>query len=272
METRQITLDGRTFAYTDSAPERLSGAPTLVLGHGYFLDRTMFGALFDSTLAHSWRIVAWDARGHGGTPEGEEPFDYWDQARDVLALMDALQIPDAVVGGVSQGGFTALRTVLLAPERVRGLVLLDTEAEACDPQDKVVYSGMFAGLAEHGPVDGIVVPLSRQLIGEHPAAHTWITNWQRHHSLPLGPAATCLLERDDVSGRLEQITCPALLIRGAEDPSLPRSRMLLMSRWMPGAGQVHEIPGAGHSPTITHPEQVLTLLEDFLPRTVPPLG
>ncbi|GLY17011.1 2-succinyl-6-hydroxy-2,4-cyclohexadiene-1-carboxylate synthase [Kineosporia sp. NBRC 101677] len=268
METREITVGGRTFSYTDSAPSRPSTAPTLVLGHGYFLDRTMFSAVFESSLAHSWRIIAWDARGHGNSPEGESPFDYWDQARDVLGLLDALKVPQAVVGGVSQGGFTALRVALLAPQRVRGLVLLDTEAQACDPHDKVVYAGMFAGLAEHGPVEGIVVPLSRQLIGEHPAAHAWIRNWQRHYSLPLGAAAQCLLERDDVSGRLGEITCPALLVRGSEDQSLPRSRMQLMSEAMPGAGEVHEIPGAGHSPTITHPQQVLTLLESFLPRTV----
>ncbi len=184
--------------------------------------------------------------------------------------MDALHIDRAVTGGVSQGGFTALRTALLAPERIHGLVLFDTEAQACDPNDKIIYAGMFAALAENGPIDEILQPLAQQLIGQHPATEHWISAWRERYSLPLGPAATCLLERDDVAERLGEITCPALLIRGSDDPSLPRERMQLMHERMLRATQLHEITGAGHSPTITHPAQVIELMADFLPGCLPP--
>ena len=62
---------------------------------------------------------------------------YWDSARDVLALLAHLGIERAVLGGMSQGGFLSLRAALLAPQRVRGLILIDsqagTEAEASRP-------------------------------------------------------------------------------------------------------------------------------------------
>jgi 3-oxoadipate enol-lactonase len=269
MTTRDIILKGRHFSYADTAPAEDSFRPVLILGHGYFLDQSIFEGLMDPSILDTWRVITWDARGHGGTPDSETAYDYWDQAGDVLALMDALQVPQAVIGGLSQGGFTALRTALTSPDRVTGLVLWDTEAQACDPDDKVAYQGMFSGLRQLGPVDDILNPLASQLIGEHPSAEGWKQNWRRDWSLALDAAADCLLERDDITGRLAEITCPALLIRGREDVSLPRERMLLMQEQMPQAGELHEIPDAAHTPTLTHPELVVPLLREFLPRCLP---
>ncbi|GGM45254.1 2-succinyl-6-hydroxy-2,4-cyclohexadiene-1-carboxylate synthase [Longimycelium tulufanense] len=251
-------IDGRCLSYEDTGGD----GPAVILGHGFLLDGSVFEHQM-AALSPQWRVIAWDARGHGGTPDAEVPYTYWDHARDALAVMDHLGIEQAVVGGVSQGGFTALRTALLAPERVQGLILSDTEATACHPADKEGYGQMFAALREHGPIDDLVVQLSRQILGEHPAADEWRERW-RHRSLPLGQAANCLLERDDVSGRLAEITCPALLLWGSEDQSLPRDRMELLADRLPGATPVHVIKGAAHTPMLTHAEAANRVLVDFL--------
>ncbi|WP_116198814.1 alpha/beta fold hydrolase [Amycolatopsis circi] len=255
------TVNDRPIFFADTGGE----GPVLLLGHGYFLDHSTFSPQAE-TLTPEWRVITWDARGHGQTPDDDPgtSYTYWDQARDALGLLDQLGIERAVAGGLSQGGFTALRIALLAPERVAGLVLWDTEATACDPADKAGYGEMFAALREYGPIDDLIIPLSTQLLGESSLRDELRARWRAAPALPLGPAAHCLLERDDVSGRLNEITCPTLLMWGEQDVSLPCERMDLLSARLPNASDVHVIRGAAHTPTLTHPEQVNPLLQGFL--------
>ncbi|MGV9293424.1 alpha/beta fold hydrolase [Amycolatopsis sp. NPDC003676] len=255
------TVNDRPIFFSDTGGD----GPALLLGHGYFLDHSTFSPQAEM-LAPEQRLITWDARGHGQTPDDDPsaPYTYWDQAQDALGLLDHLGIERAVVGGLSQGGFTALRIALLAPERIAGLVLWDTEATPCDPADKAAYSEMFAALREYGPIDDLIIPLSTQLLGNSALRDELCARWRAAPALPLGPAAHCLLERDDVSNRLDEITCPALLMWGEQDVSLPRDRMDLLSERLPNASDVHVIHGAAHTPTLTHPEQVNPLLQQFL--------
>lgn len=251
--------NGRMIHYLDSGGD---GA-AVVLAHGYFLDKTMFRAQI-SELGPQWRVVAWDARGHGGTPDDGEPFTYWDLARDLLALMDGLGIEEAAVGGVSQGGFTAMRAALLEPDRISSLILMDTEAHACPAEEKAKYRQLFSALAAQGPTDALTGPLARQIVGDHPLAAGWARRWKDAEHLPLGAPVGCLLDRDDIVDRLPEIRCPALLVRGSQDASLPPERMDVLHDRLPAATPVHVVEGAWHSPPLTHPDQVNELLAEFL--------
>src|ERR1700722_8281276 len=115
-------VNGIQVSYADSGGD----GPAVVLSHGYLMDASMFDAQV-AALAPEYRVITWDQRGHGGTP-APGPFSYWDSAGDVLALLDHLGIEQAVLGGMSQGGFLSLRAALLAPQRARGLVLIDSQA------------------------------------------------------------------------------------------------------------------------------------------------
>lgn len=251
-------LNGRDLHYTDTG----GNGPPILLAHGFFLDHTMWESQA-SALSPRWRVITWDAPGHGMTEIGSQSFSYWDLARDVLGLMDVLSLRTATVGGLSQGGFIALRTALLAPQRVDGLILADTEARACSESDRASYRELFTALAEHGPTDEITGGLAAQIIGDHPQAAAWREHWQ-WRELPLGPPVECLLGRDDIAHRLGEITCPALLLWGSEDTSLPRDRMELLRRELPEASEVKVIAGAGHAAPMTHPETVTRLLIDWL--------
>jgi pimeloyl-ACP methyl ester carboxylesterase len=256
--------NGRDLHYTDTGGD----GPAVILGHGYFLDGTMFDAQA-AALAPHWRVLTVDARGHGGTPDDGEPFTYWDAARDVLGLMDALGIASAAVGGVSQGGFIALRAALLAPDRVTSLLLFDTEAEPVGEQARAGYLQLFDALRDHGPTDDLLYPLAHQIVGDHPAAATWIQKWREASQLPLGTPVGALLDRDDIVGRLPDITCPALLVRGELDASLPAERLTTLHQHLPHATKVHTVQGAWHSPPLTHPEAVTELLMQFLSGSIP---
>lgn len=138
-------INGVTLHYEDTG----SDLPAVVLSHGFLMDHEMFAPQV-AALRSTHRVVTWDERGFGGTLANEE-FTYWDSAKDVLGLMDFLGIDSAVIGGMSQGGFLSLRVALTAPERVRGLILLDTQAGLEEPGSDDGYMLMHDTWMEHGP-------------------------------------------------------------------------------------------------------------------------
>jgi pimeloyl-ACP methyl ester carboxylesterase len=252
----RVRIGGHDVCFEDTG----GGGPVLFLAHGYGLDRTMFDA--QAELGSFCRVIAWDARGHGETPCDGGRFTYWDLARDQSALMNHLGVRQATIGGVSQGGFIALRTALIAPRRVTGLALFGTEAGGCHPADEASYRNVFAALSELGPVTDLVAPLAAQIIGDHAAAGLWVRRWQER-GVPLGPAADCLLSRDNIVPRLGEIRCPALLVRGGRDVSIPAHRMAILRNCLPAATPIHVIADAGHSPPLTHPGETNTVLAKF---------
>ena len=109
-------VNGQRICYEDSGGD----GPPVIFSHGFLMDREMFAAQV-AALSPEYRVVTWDERGFGETEFDGEPFTYWDSARDCLGLLDQLGIGEAVLGGMSQGGFLSLRAALLAPDRVRAL-------------------------------------------------------------------------------------------------------------------------------------------------------
>jgi pimeloyl-ACP methyl ester carboxylesterase len=86
-----VSANGHRLAFTDSGG---AGQPVL-LAHGYALDKSMLAEMAEM-LAPRWRVIAWDTRGHGDTADDSVPFDFYDIARDQLALLDALGLDRAV--------------------------------------------------------------------------------------------------------------------------------------------------------------------------------
>ena len=162
-------VNGTDIAYTDSGGD----GPAVVLSHGYLMDHTMFDPQV-SVLAPEYRVITWDERGFGET-SATGPFSYWDSARDVLGLLDHLGLSQAVLGGMSQGGFLSLRAALLAPARVRALVLIDTQAGTEDPAVAPGYEQMEDTWMEQGPepVQDMVASIILGSVDPQP----WFAKW-----------------------------------------------------------------------------------------------
>ena len=162
-------VDGTDIAYTDSGGDR----PAIVLSHGYLMDHAMFDPQL-AVLAPEFRVITWDERGFGET-SASGPFSYWDSARDVLGLLDHLGLDRAVLGGMSQGGFLSLRAALLAPGRVRALVLIDSQAGQEDPAVAPGYEQMEEIWLAQGPepVQEIVASIILGGIDPQP----WYAKW-----------------------------------------------------------------------------------------------
>lgn len=130
---------------------RLTGdGPDVVWGHGLTssMDEEDQLALVDwSTAGAGHRVLRYDARGHGGSDSTTDPTDYsWESlAYDQLALADAVGIDRYVAAGASMGAATALHAALIAPDRVRALVLV---IPPTGWETRAAQTGLYAAMAD----------------------------------------------------------------------------------------------------------------------------
>jgi 3-oxoadipate enol-lactonase len=249
-------VNGTDIAYDDSGGD----GPAVVLSHGYLMDHTMFDPQL-SALVPEFRVITWDERGFGET-SANGPFSYWDSARDVLGLLDHLGLAQAVLGGMSQGGFLSLRAALLAPERVRALVLIDTQAGQEDPAVAPSYEQMEDIWLAQGPepVQDVVASIILGAIDPRP----WFAKWAQLDREGLTHSFRCLMDRDDITGRLGEITCPALILHGTADAAIPMVKAEVLREVLSGPAELVVVEGGSHASNLSHPDQVNAALLGFL--------
>ena len=147
-------VNGQTLHYVESGGE----GPTILLSHGFGMGHEMWDLQVGPLTEAGWRVVTYDERGWGQTTF-TEPFTYWDLATDAISLLDHIGVDTAVLGGMSQGGFLTLRAALTASDRVRAVLLIDSEAGSLNEEEYAQFTGLFnAALAEGltGPVGDIL--------------------------------------------------------------------------------------------------------------------
>jgi 3-oxoadipate enol-lactonase len=255
-------------AYADVNGQRLFHAdtggdgPVVILSHGFLMDHSMFEPQV-AALRDTHRVITWDERGFGRTEFDGEPFTYWDSAADCLGLLDHLGIERAVLGGMSQGGFLSLRAALLAPERVSALILLDTQAGIEDPAVADGYRSMLDTWVSAGPVDELTNAVADIIIADPEVNAEWIPRWKAMPKEQLKEPGDCLLGRDDITDRLGEIPCPALVVHGTDDTAISMDRAAELAAGLPGAGEVVQVGGA-HAANLTNPEPVNAAIVAFL--------
>ena len=251
-------VNGQQIHYQDTGGD----GPAVVLAHGFLMDHEMFAPQV-AALRDQYRVIAWDERGFGQTDYDGEPFTYWDSASDCLGLLDHLGIERAVIGGMSQGGFVSLRVALSAPQRVRALILLDTEAGAVSAEQHEAEQGMIDMWLAVGPVDDLANAVANLIISDPELNAQWIAKWRARPNEALRQPAACLQGRDDLVGRLGEITCPALVVHGVDDVAIAMANAETLAAGLPGSDGVVTVPGA-HAANLTHPQPVNEAIVQFL--------
>jgi 3-oxoadipate enol-lactonase len=252
-------VNGQRLRYEDSGGD----GPAVVLSHGFLMDHEMFAPQLPA-LTPEYRVITWDERGFGETEFDGKPFTYWDSAGDCLGLLDHLGIDRAVLGGMSQGGFLSMRAALSAPERVRALVLIDTQSGLEDPERLPAYRQMQEIWLKDGPVDQLTEAVANLIIGDPELNEVWIEKWRQLPRETLRAPGDCLFDRDDITERLGEISCPAIVFHGTADLSIEMERAEELSARLPGSTGVVRIEGAPHAANLTHPDQVNGPLLEFL--------
>lgn len=253
-------INGQNLYYRDSGGD----GPAIVFSHGLLMDHEMFGPQLHA-FRHHYRCITWDERGHGQTAGDHiEPFSYYDSADDLAALLAHLDIKQAVLAGMSQGGYLSLRCALTHPEIVRALILIDTQAQTEDPAKTGGYKQMVDTWAQQGLLDQIADTIEQIILGPAwPGSAVWKAKWRGMKPHNLLACFQTLVSRDDISDRLGQIKVPALAIHGEADMAITLDRAQDMAQRLPNAKLVI-VPGAGHAANLTHPEPVNAAIESFL--------
>lgn len=250
---------GQNLFYEDSG----GSGPALILGHGFLMDQSMFDAQLE-VLTPLFRVIRWDARGFGQTKWDGQPFTYWDLAKDALGLLDHLGVERAFIGGMSQGGFSSLRAALLAPERVRGLVLLSTQAGVDAPEVIAGYRQLTQTWTSIGPIDPVIETVASIILGDRSHWEPWVTRWRERPGETLREPAECLFSRDDITPRLGEIKAPAVLVHGTADHAIPLERAEVLAAGLSGCRGLIKIEGAAHAASLTHAAQVNPPLVELL--------
>ncbi len=251
-------INGQQIYFEDTGGD----GPPVILAHGFLMDHEMFAPQVEA-FGSDHRVITWDERGFGQTVFDGQPFSYWDSASDCLGLLDHLGIDRAVVGGMSQGGFLSLRVALTAPERVRGLILLDTESGVPSPETMVAENGMVDMWLSVGPVDDLANAVAALIIDDPHENAKWVSKWQAADPQGLREPAACLHGRDDITARLGEITCPALVVHGVDDHAIEMDKAEVLAAGLPGSSGVVRVPGA-HAANLTHPGPVNEAISAFL--------
>jgi pimeloyl-ACP methyl ester carboxylesterase len=232
-----------------------SGQPTLLLTHGYGATSAMFRPNLPAISASN-QVVTWDLRGHGGSDYPDDPASYApaEALADMAALLAELGLDRAVLGGHSLGGYLSLSFAVTFPDRVAGLVLIDTgpgyRNDAARDEWNRRANVTADRLADRGPA---AMGSSAELhAGEH-----------RDASGLIQAARHTLTQRDaHVIDGLPLIDAPALVIVGADDKPFLGAADYMAAK-LPHARKV-VIPDAGHAPNVTQPDLFDAALRSFL--------
>jgi 3-oxoadipate enol-lactonase len=240
------------------------GAPALVLGPSLGTTTEVWRPQV-AALAGQLRVIRYDHRGHGGSPNPPGPYRLADLGGDVLDLLDALSPARPVhLGGVSLGGMVAMWVAAHAPERVDRLVLACTSACLGPPE----FWARRAAAVRAGGLPAVAdAVVDRWFTPEFAAANPDVVGWARGQLLaadPQGYADCCgAIEAMDLRDDLAAITAPTLVIAGADDPATPPEHAERIAAGIRGA-RVEIVRDAAHLANVQQPDAVSRLLLDFL--------
>jgi pimeloyl-ACP methyl ester carboxylesterase len=258
--------DGWTLAYQDRGQ-----GPAVLLIHGLLMDRSMFDAQVEA-LSDRYRFVTPDVRGHGESEHRAEDRTQWDMMDDHVALLDHLGVERAVWGGVSQGGFQSLRAALRHPERVSGLILIDTQAGPEDPNRAPLYEASAEVAVADGWNEDLLGTATLFLFGASASEELkrrWIERWMAQPTFDGVQVIHTATRRDDITGRLGEIEAPAIVIHGEEDVAIEMEKAEELARGLPNLVEMVRIPAAGHSSTVENSDAVTEAMERFLQKVSP---
>lgn len=241
---------------------RLSG-PVVVLAHPIGTSIAVWEPQLAS-LEGSFRVVRFDARGHGGSATPAGPYAMADLGGDLIALLDRLGIERANLVGQSLGGMTALWVAENAPDRVESVVAFCVTARTASPD---AWLARAARVREQGIGAIRDLVLERWgYVGHRPDLAEWIVA-QLLATSGEGYAATCeALAQLDVETDLHAIQAPTLVVAGMDDPSAPPAAAVAIAAAIPG-GEAHTVAGSAHLLNREQPRAATRLITEHVLRT-----
>jgi len=233
------------------------------------------GRMWEGQLAlagQGWHVIAPNVRGVDGQDDDPPANTIDDYAADVIDLLDGLHIEDAVVGGLSMGGYVAFAVLRHAPSYVRGLILADTRSQADTPDGLEGRRRMLTLVNDRG-VDAVADEMLPRLLGKttqaaSPEVVERVRALIRSNSCEaIAGGVRALMSRPDSTPQLASIHVPTLIIVGEEDGITPPSASEDMHSRIAGSELVR-ISSAGHLSNLEQPMAFNAALAHFLEHRV----
>ncbi|GER89256.1 alpha/beta hydrolase [Dictyobacter vulcani] len=260
----RANINSADLAYEDHG----IGMPVLLL-HAFPLNHAMWDGTITALLAEQrYRLVAPDFRGFGESGLNNDISTMDLLADDLAALMDTLGMQQAILCGLSMGGYVAFAFYRKYPQRVGGLILADTQAGA-DSEEARTNREKVAQMAEQQGPDALAELQLPRLISEHARTHQPEVETRIRQMItaanPAGIAAAArgMALRADSTVMLETITCPTLVIVGEQDVLTPPAVARAYAQRIPDA-QLAVIPNAGHLSNLEQPAIFQEVVRTFL--------
>jgi 3-oxoadipate enol-lactonase len=217
-----ISISDVTIHYRWDGPE---DKPVLVLSHSLGAALSLWDPQVPE-FSKSFRVLRYDARGHGQSSIPPGPYTIDQLGGDVVALLDALGIQTASFCGISMGGSVGLWLGVHAPGRLRKLVLCNTAAKIGEPKAWTtrIEAVLANGLAPivPGQLERWFTPAFRQSSPEAVARAGEMLASADPGGYVANCAALCAMDQTDT---IEHISTPALLIAGTYDLATTPAQM-----------------------------------------------
>jgi len=248
----QITANHLTVEHRLDGPE---DGPVILLSNSLASNLTMWQHQVDALTGAGLRVLRYDTRGHGGTHVTHGPYTLDLLVDDAVGLLDALEVPEALVMGCSMGGMMAQRLATRHPERVRALVLTATACYAGPPETwdqriAAVRAGGMVSVAD-ATIDRWFTKAGQQRIaGEVARVRAMVTATPAE-----GFCSCCAAIRDmDQRDTIQAIAAPTLVLVGEHDPGTPVAAAQAIHERIAGS-ELHVIRDAAHFVNVEQDEE-----------------
>ncbi|HEU5169372.1 MAG TPA: alpha/beta fold hydrolase, partial [Gemmatimonadales bacterium] len=259
---RRVTVNGVGLA-VDVRGE----GPAILFVHGYPLDRSVWEP--QVAALDGWLRIAPDLRGMGQSDAPDLGYAMATYAEDLVALLDALGVERAVLCGLSMGGYVAFELLRRWRDRVRGLILVDTRAEADGAEGRRAREAAAQQARDHGAgaiADSMLPTMFAPGAGERrPALVARVRAIMAATPVAgIVGALAAMRDRVDSTPLLPTLAgLPTLVVVGAEDQLTPPACARAMAHRIPGARLV-VVPEAGHLAPIEAAEATTRAIREFL--------
>lgn len=244
----------------------------LVLLHAFPLSSAMYAALATELRPLECDLLTPDLRGFGNVPLGTDEPSLDRMADDVAAVLDDRGSSRCVLGGLSMGGYVTMAMLRRHPDRVAGVILLDTKAGADSEQAQENRLRMADKVLEHGT--RALIPMIDTLLGEttrreRPDVVSAVTGWVNAAAPEaVAWAQRAMAARPDSFDTLRTVDVPAAVVVGEEDVLSTVDDAQSMADAIDHPVPVHVIPRAGHLSAVEAPGVVASAITEVVNRSV----
>ena len=259
----KAVINGITMAYDDEG-----SGQALLLVHGFPLCRRMWHPQRRTLSEAGYRVITPDLRGFGESDAPDGPYSIELFADDLVELLDHLGIEQAIIGGMSMGGYVLFNLLERYRSRVRGACFITTRANADDEAGKERRLKLSREVMQFGPqvaADSFEKLLfAEESLVERPKLVGEVYGWMMaNDSRGIAGGLLAMRERKDSTPLLGGISVPSLAIGAEGDKAAPPENSRLIAEGIPGCRFVL-IPHAGHMANLENPGAFNAALLEFM--------